>query len=165
MVTYIVIGTYIQNLTFLALVVSALCWYVSQSVSQLFSFSFYTYRFLNEIKFWIITAWQLIMDFELKVEVLSQPFRMFIVVYIYGGGKEWLGFSDLWFSQKPWWNWYLTPVENFGQIRRAQLAKFTLLTSTLVPLDLFWSFKVCSDDKERVGCGKQREATAPIQPY
>ena len=25
-------------------------------------------------------------------------------------------------------------------------------------------FKVCSDAKERVGCGKQWEATAPIQP-
>ena len=28
---------------------------------------------------------------------------------------------------------------------------------------LFRSFKVCSDAKERVGCGKQREATAPIK--
>ena len=31
------------------------------------------------------------------------------------------------------------------------------------PWDLFRSFKVYSDDKERVGCGKQREATAPIK--
>ena len=31
------------------------------------------------------------------------------------------------------------------------------------PWDLFKSFKVCSDTKERVGCGKQREATAPIK--
>ena len=31
------------------------------------------------------------------------------------------------------------------------------------PWDLFRSFKVCSDAKEIVGCGKQREATAPIQ--
>ena len=29
--------------------------------------------------------------------------------------------------------------------------------------DWFKSFKVCSDAKERVGCRKQREATAPIQ--
>ena len=29
--------------------------------------------------------------------------------------------------------------------------------------DLFWSFKVCSGAKGRVGCGKQLEATAPIQ--
>ena len=49
---------------------------------------------------------------------------------------------------------------DFGEVRRAQLATFTVLTSTLVPLG---SFKVCSDAKERVGCGKQREATAPIQ--
>ena len=39
----------------------------------------------------------------------------------------------------------------------------TLLTSSLVPLGSFRSFKVCSDAKERVGCGKQREATAPIK--
>ena len=31
------------------------------------------------------------------------------------------------------------------------------------PWDLFRSFKVCSDAKERVGCRRQREATAPIQ--
>ena len=29
--------------------------------------------------------------------------------------------------------------------------------------NIFRSFKVCSDAKERVGCEKQREATAPIQ--
>ena len=49
---------------------------------------------------------------------------------------------------------------NFGEVRRAQLAKSTLLTSTLLPLK---SFKVCSDAKERVECGKQWEATAAIQ--
>ena len=68
-------------------------------------------------------------------------------------------FPDLWSGQKPWWNWYVTPVVNFSEVRRAQLAKSTLLTSTLVPRDLFRSFKVCSDAKERVGYGKQREAT------
>ena len=31
--------------------------------------------------------------------------------------------------------------------------------------DLFRSFKVCSDAKERVGCGKQREATVKLQPW
>ena len=31
------------------------------------------------------------------------------------------------------------------------------------PWDIFRSFKVPSDAKERVGCGKQWEATAPIQ--
>ena len=45
------------------------------------------------------------------------------------------------------------------EVWRAQLAKSTLLTSTLVPLG---SFTVCSDAKERVGCRKQREATVPI---
>ena len=54
----------------------------------------------------------------------------------------------------------LNPMVNFGEIWRAQLAKSTLLISTLVPLG---SFKVCSDAKERVGCGNQWEATTPIQ--
>ena len=38
---------------------------------------------------------------------------------------------------------------NFGVVRRTQLAKFTLLTSTLVPLGKFQIFKICSDAKER----------------
>ena len=54
-----------------------------------------------------------------------------------------------------------TPVVNFGEVRRAQLAKSTLLTSTTRPLG---SFKICSDAKERVDCGKQREPTAPTHP-
>ena len=55
-------------------------------------------------------------------------------------------------------------VVNFGEVRRAQLAKSTLLASTLGPWDLFRSFKICSGAKERVGCGKQREATTVINP-
>ena len=77
------------------------------------------------------------------------------------GDEGCLGFPDLWSGWKPCWNWYLTPVVNFGEVRKAQLAKSTLLTSSLVPLR---SFKVCSDAKERVGCRKQREATTPIHP-
>ena len=34
----------------------------------------------------------------------------------------------------------LTPVVNFGEVRRAQLAKSTLLTSSLVPLGSFQIF-------------------------
>ena len=44
------------------------------------------------------------------------------------------------------------PVANFGEDRRAQLAKSTLLTSTLVPLGSFQIFKFCSDAKERMRC-------------
>ena len=73
------------------------------------------------------------------------------------------GFPDLWSGQKPWRNWYLTPVVNFGAARRAQLAKSTFFTSKWCPWNLFRSFKVCSDTKKRVGCGKQREATTHIQ--
>ena len=43
------------------------------------------------------------------------------------------------------------------------ISKSTLLITTLVALGTFKTFKVCSDAKKRVGCGKQREATAPIQ--
>ena len=41
------------------------------------------------------------------------------------------------------------PCGDFGEAHRAQLAKSTLLTSTLVPLGSFRSFKVCPDAKER----------------
>ena len=51
----------------------------------------------------------------------------------------------------------------FGEVRRAKLDKFTLLTTKLVPWDLSRSFKVLSVAKEKVGCGQQREATEPIQ--
>ena len=56
-----------------------------------------------------------------------------------------------------------SPCGEVGEVWRAQLAKSTLLTS-LVPWDLFRSFKVCSDAKERMGVRKAREATAPIHP-
>ena len=53
---------------------------------------------------------------------------------------------------------------NFGEIRRAQLAKFTLFTSTLRSLR---SYQVCSDAKERVGAernGKQPHLFIPCKP-
>ena len=56
------------------------------------------------------------------------------------------------------------PVVNFGEVRTAQLANPSLSSPpSWWPWDLFRYFKVCSDAKQRVGCGKQREATAPIQ--
>ena len=56
------------------------------------------------------------------------------------------------------------PLVNFGEVRRAQLAKPTLITSMLGPWDLFKSFKVCSDATGRVGCGNERQAAAPMYP-
>ena len=55
------------------------------------------------------------------------------------------------------------PVVNFGEVRRVQLPN--PLTSPLrwCPWDLLRYLKVSSGAKERMGCGKQREATAPIQ--
>ena len=58
-----------------------------------------------------------------------------------------------------------TPVVNFGEVRRAQLAKTTLLTSTWCPWDLFSSSEVCPDAKERMGNREQWVATAPIYLY
>ena len=81
--------------------------------------------------------------------------------YILSGGKGWLGFPDLWSGQKSWCNLYLIPVVNVDEVRRAQLAKFTLPTSMLVPLESLRSFKVCSDAKERVGCGKLPHLSIP----
>ena len=49
------------------------------------------------------------------------------------------------------------------EVRRALLAKSTPLPSMWCPSDLFRSFKVSSNAKERVGCGKQLEATASIK--
>ena len=83
-------------------------------------------------------------------------------------------FSLLWGRRLIWISVYLlwsktlmelifNPGVNFSEVRRAQFAKTTLLASTWCTWDLFRSFKVCSDAKERVGCRKQWEATAPIQ--
>ena len=95
-------------------------------------------------------------------ELMLILFYLTMVVY-YIAGEGWLGFPDLLSGLKPWWNIYLTSVVNFGEVRKAQLAKSTLLTSTFVPLGCYQIFNICPDAKERVGCGKQREATAPIQ--
>ena len=57
---------------------------------------------------------------------------------------------------------YITPVVNFGEVRKAQLAKCTLLTSRWCPWDLIISFKVCSDAKERVG---KRKAAGSYRIY
>ena len=53
---------------------------------------------------------------------------------------------------------------NLGEIPRAQLAKSTLLISTLGQLESFQIFQRLLDAKERVGYGKQRNATASIHP-
>ena len=52
------------------------------------------------------------------------------------------------------------PVVNFGEVRKAQLAKSLSSPPRGAPGIL--SFKICSDAKETVRCEKQRQATAPI---
>ena len=99
-------------------------------------------------------------DLKYRGYIASQPVPGTILGdYIIYEGEGWFGFPDLWSGRKPRWNWTLTLVMNFGEVRRAQLVKSTLLASSLVPLV---SFKVCSDAK--AVCGKQREATAPTHP-
>ena len=64
---------------------------------------------------------------------------------------------------------YLTPVVNFGEVRRASYPN-PFSPPRWCPWDLFRCFKVCSDAQERVGCRKQREGTAikslvELQPW
>ena len=79
------------------------------------------------------------------------------------GGKEWLRFPDLWCGQEPWWNWDFNPHGEFrwnpnpeGPVSQIHSPHLLLGAPGIF-------FKVCSDAKERVGCRKQREATAHIQ--
>ena len=73
-----------------------------------------------------------------------------------------MAFPDLWSGQKPCWNWCLTLVANFGDVRRGSWPN-PHSSSKLVHLGSFWSIKVSSDAKQRVGCGKQREVIARIE--
>ena len=55
-------------------------------------------------------------------------------------------------------------IFHFDEVRGAQLTKTALLTSMLVPWDLFRSFKVCSDAKEsgvRKATGSYRTFSVP----
>ena len=54
---------------------------------------------------------------------------------------------------------------NFGEVRRTQLAKSTLLTSTLVPLGPFQIFKVCRHARERERESRVRKATGCYRTY
>ena len=73
-----------------------------------------------------------------------------------------LWLKDVLSGQKPWWNWYLTPVVNFVEVRRAQLAKSTLLTSSLVPLGSFQTFKSLFRCQRESGA---RKATGSYRTY
>ena len=64
-------------------------------------------------------------------------------------------FVFLIFSKPLWW----ISVNSGGPIQPNPFS----LPPSWCPWDLFRPFKICSDSKDRFGCGKQREATAPIQ--
>ena len=101
--------------------------------------------------------------FLLNIGLIKFPITKIIYTYKYGvSGAKGDGIS----GSLIWSKTLMELIFNScGEVRRARLAKSNLLTSTLhwCPWDLLRSFKVCSDAKERVGCGKQREATTPIQ--
>ena len=78
-------------------------------------------------------------------------------------GEGWLGFSDLWSDQKPWWNWYLTFCGEFWWSPEGPVSQIHSPHLHVRPWDRFRYFKICSNAKKRVGCEKQREATVPIQ--
>ena len=94
--------------------------------------------------------------------LLRQKFNIIIYLniteYITNVGEGRLGFPDLWSDKKnPDW------TVNFGEVRRTQLAKYTILSSTLVPLGLFQIFKVCWDARERES--RVQKATGSYRTY
>ena len=76
-----------------------------------------------------------LIKFEYYIPIINE-FNQLLLYW----GEGWLVFLDLWSGQKLWWYWYLTPVVNFHEVRGAQLAKSTLLTSTLGLLVSFQIF-------------------------
>ena len=71
-------------------------------------------------------------DSPVIITVLCLPVIVFFYFVILGAKDDWnYRISDL---AKTLMNWYLTAVVNFGEVKMAQLAKSTLLTSTLVLL-------------------------------
>ena len=78
------------------------------------------------------------------------------------GAKEWLGFPDLWSGQKPWWNWYLTPVVNFGEgpasqihsphLQAGVLGIFSDILSSVQMLKREWSAESNSIYSSLVNC-------------
>ena len=62
------------------------------------------------------------------------------------------GISGSLIWSKPLWNWYFIPVVNFWEVRRAQLVKSPLLTSTGSPRifsDLLMSVQILKIERER----------------
>ena len=82
---------------------------------------------------------------------------------LYIRGEGWLGFPDLWYGQRPWWNWCFNPCGKFGWSPEGPVSQIhsphLLVGAPGIFSDLLRSVQML----KRVGCGKQREATAPIK--
>ena len=46
--------------------------------------------------------------------VLLSDSNHFSRSWLFGAVAPWIFYFYIWSGQKPWWNWYLTPVVNFG---------------------------------------------------
>ena len=82
--------------------------------------------------------------------------------YLFKRGRRVIGISGSLIQSKTLMELIFNPC---GEFRLSLEGPVSQIHSTRwCPWDLFRSFKVRSDAKERVGCGKQREAIAPIHP-
>ena len=80
-------------------------------------------------------------------------------------GRRLIGISGYLIWSKTLMEPILIPVVNFGEVRKGPVSQIhSPHLHVGCPWDLLRYFKVCSDAKERVGCWKQREATALIYP-
>ena len=90
-----------------------------------------------------------------KYSVLESEESLVITLY---RGRRVIGISGSLIWSKTSMELKFNPYGEFRWSPEGPVGKSTLLTSSLVPLR---SFKVCSDAKERVGCGKQPNLSNP----
>ena len=74
----------------------------------------------ESISFLILQIYKTITSHNISLNVCKSICKI-PLVNISKVGEGWLGFPDLWSGQKPWCNWYLTLVVNFGEVGRSQL--------------------------------------------
>ena len=83
----------------------------------------------------------------------------YIYIYIYGGGRL-IGISRSLIWSKTLMELMFNPCGEFQWNPEGPVSQ---IHSSHLLVDVPGIFKVFSDAKERVGCGKQREVTAPIK--
>ena len=88
---------------------------------------------------WTICLWAELPPWCLSLQWKTCPWAEHTYTYIhkYIWRRRVIGISGSLIWSKTLWNWYLTPVVNFGEVRRAQLVRSPLLTTMLGPLGSF----------------------------